>query len=163
MDLLISLPKTKWVNQHVLLMTNLYSKLTRDIQMARKTSSLVETAFIDHWVIPYGIHKYVFSDNGTQFVAKFFESSCGYLVVSYNTTTSYPLQANVKPWRNNNTIVARLHHSVKDTQSDWDDYVHPLTYDYKLQIHRSTIVTPFGLVLYRHPLYPETTDSPTAL
>lgn len=42
-------------------------------------------------------------------------------------------------------------------------YVQPLTYAYNTQVHRSTNVIPFSLVLSRQPPGPESTEYPTCL
>lgn len=47
--------------------------------------------------------------------------------------------------------MARLCHYVADHQSDWADFVQPLTYANKLQLHRSMGTTRFDLVLSRYP------------
>jgi len=162
MDLLGPLPRTRHGKQHVLVITDRYSKLTRTIALSKTTAPHVAQAFVDHWVMPYGIPASVLSDNGPQFVSKFMGAVCGILGVKQLTTTAYHPQTNGQTERYNKTIVARLRHYVAENQADWDEYVQPLTYAYNAQVHRSTRVPPFALVLSRNPPGPAQVIPPTA-
>ena len=66
-------------------------------------------------------------------------------------TTAYHPQSNGQTERFNRTLVERLWDYVNEHQRDWDDYVQPLTFEYNMQVHRSTETTPFDLVLTRPP------------
>lgn len=157
MDLLGPLPKTTKGNQNVLVITARYSKLTRAVPLTKTTANHVATAFLENWVISYEIPNYLLTDNGLQFVAKFFAAICLYMGLNQVTTTAYHPQTNGQTERYNKTIVARLRHYVAEHQSDWDVYVQPLTYDYHSQVHSSKKTTPFSLTLTRNPPSPETT------
>ena len=151
MDLLGPLPKTAHGNQHVLVITDRFSKLTRSIPLRTTTASVVANAFLDNWVYVYGAPRYVLTDNGPQFAAKFFDAVCALLGVRHYLTTAYHPQSNGQTERFNRTLVQRLRHYVEEHQRDWDDYVQPLTFAYNTQVHRSTETTPFDLVLTRAP------------
>ena len=99
----------------------------------------------------YGAPKYLLTDNGKQFAAKFFDSVCGLLGVRHYFTAFYHPQTNGQTERFNKTIMERLRHFAADYQTDWDLYIQPLTYAYNMQVHRSTGTTPFDLILSRHP------------
>lgn len=72
MDILGPLPRTDKGNQWVLVIKNRFSKLTRTIPLKQTTAPTIAQAFIDMWVMPYGMTNYVLTDNGSQFVSKFF-------------------------------------------------------------------------------------------
>jgi len=112
----------------VIVITDRYSKLTRAIPVASITAPHVASIFVDHWVIPYGIPEQILSDNGKQFVSKFFAALCAFLGAKLTTTTAYHPQCNGQTERYNKTIIARLRHYVDEHQSDWDEFVQPLTY-----------------------------------
>ena len=151
MDLLGPLPKTKRGNTFVLVITDRYSKLTRAIPLKATKATDIAMAFLDTWVYVYGAPKFLLTDNGPQFVAKFFETICSMLGVRHFTTTAYHPQTNGQAERFNRTIVQRLRHYVAEHQTDWDLYIQPLTYAYNMQVHRTTGTTPFDLILSRHP------------
>lgn len=73
------------------------------------------------------------------------------------TTTEYHTQANEQVERNNNSLTTRLRHYVDEHQTNWDEFVQPLTNTCKMQAHKSTGETPFILVLSRHPKNPAVT------
>lgn len=77
--------------------------------------------------------------------------------------TAYHPQNNGQTERYNKTVVARLRHCVAEEQSDWEEYIHPLTYAYNQQVNRSTGTTPFSFAVSRHPPEPPTFDIPTAM
>ncbi|CDF40922.1 unnamed protein product [Chondrus crispus] len=151
MDLLGPLLKTAHGNRHVLVMTDRFTKLTRSIPLRTTTASVVANAFLDNWVYVYGAPRYVLTDNGPQFAAKFFDAVCALLGVRHYLTTAYHPQTNGQTERFNRTLVQRLRHYVAEHQRDWDEYIQPLTFAYNTQVHRSTETTPFDLVLTRPP------------
>lgn len=63
----------------------------------------------------------------------------------------------------NKAIVASLRHYVAVYQRDWDLFVQPLNYGYKIKIYWSTNTTSFNLVLAMHPSAAVTFDIPSAL
>ena len=151
MDLPGPLPKTAHGNQHVLVITDRFTKLTHSIPLRTTTASVVANAFLDNWVYVYGAPRYVLTDNGPQFAAKFFDAVCALLTVRHYRTTAYHPQANGQIERFNRTLVQRHRHYLEEHQRDWDDYVQPLTFAYNTQVHRLTEITPFELVLTRPP------------
>ncbi|CDF38169.1 unnamed protein product [Chondrus crispus] len=138
-------------NRHVLVMTDRFTKLTRSIPLRTTTASVVANAFLDNWVYVYGAPRYMLTDNGPQFAAKFFDAVCALLGVRHYLTTAYHPQTNGQTERFNRTLVQRLRHYVAEHQRDWDEYIQPLTFAYNTQVHRSTETTPFDLVLTRPP------------
>ena len=151
MDILGDLTRTSRHNRFVLVITDRFSKLTVAIPLRTITAAVVADAFLSHWVFKYGAPKYLLTDNGKQFAAKFFDSVCGLLGVRHYFTAFYHPQTNGQTERFNKTIMERLRHFAADHQTDWDLYIQPLTYAYNMQVHRSTGTTPFDLILSRHP------------
>ena len=94
MDLLGLLPKTAHGNQHVLVITDRFSKLRHSILLRTTTASVVPNAFLDNWVYVYGAPRYVLTDNSPQFAAKFFDAVCALLGVQHYLTTAYHPQSN---------------------------------------------------------------------
>ena len=88
MDLLGSLSETTHGNQHVLVITGRFSKLRRSIPLRTTTASVVANAFSNNWVYVYGAPRYVLTENGPEFAAKFFDAVCALLVVRNYLTTA---------------------------------------------------------------------------
>ena len=150
-DILGPLPKTPRGNQFILVVCDRFTKLVRTIPLRTITSLAVAQAFCYHWVFVYGMPKTLLSDNGTQFSSKFFQACCIELGIKQVFTTAYHPQCNGQVERFNRTILSQLRAYVGEHQNDWDLYHGALTYSYNNQIHSSTGVTPFELVLSRPP------------
>jgi hypothetical protein len=102
-----------------------------------------------HWVFIYGPHQNLLSDNGPQFSSKFFQACCQILGVKQAFTTPYHPQANGQVERHNRTILSQPRKYIGYHQDDWDLFNRALTYAYNTQVHSSTNVSPFELVLSR--------------
>ncbi|CAN8077309.1 unnamed protein product [Agarophyton chilense] len=152
MDILGPLPKSSHGKRFVLVKTDTFTKFTRALPLGKTKATDVATAFLSHWVYPYGMPLYLLTDNGSQFVPKFFSHVCATLGIKHVTTTAYHPQTNGQVERFNRTLLDRLGHYVLENRLDWDDYVEPLVYAYNTQVHASTRTTPFDLTLTRSPL-----------
>lgn len=82
-DILRPLLKTLSGNQVLLIITDRYKKLTRDVSIPKTTASHNEASFVDSWVIPYGFSKYDLTNSETQFITKFFELLCAFLCTKH--------------------------------------------------------------------------------
>ena len=63
-DLIVPLPKTKNGKRHIMVITNRYSKLTREVSISNSKAPHVAAMFLNHWVFPYGIPNTLLTDNG---------------------------------------------------------------------------------------------------
>ena len=89
MDILGPLTLTDQGNRFLLVVTDRFSKLTRAYPLATTTAEVVAKTFFDGWVAAgYGIPQVLLTDNGTQFVAKFFQSFCRILGVKQVVTSA---------------------------------------------------------------------------
>jgi transposase InsO family protein len=117
-DILGPLPKTVHGNRFLLVILDRFSKLTRTIPMRTTTSLAVAKAFCTHWCFAYGPPKFLLSDNGTQFTAKFFIEVCRELGIAKVFTTAYSPQTNGQVERFNRTILSALRTYVANSQTD---------------------------------------------
>jgi transposase InsO family protein len=89
MDILGPLSETKDGNRFLLVIVDRFSKLTRTVPLKTITAEEVSKAFVNEWFCVYGAPVVLLSDNGTQFVSKFFQSVCRLLGVKQVFTTAY--------------------------------------------------------------------------
>lgn len=66
-----------------------YFMLTRTVLSSTTTAAHLANLFMGRWLIPYGLLAYLFIDNGTQFVTKFFATVCALLEVKHFSTAVY--------------------------------------------------------------------------
>lgn len=161
MDLLGPVPKKYHGNQHVLLMSDRFTNLSRSISLRTINFSVAANAFLDNWNLVYGARRFALTDNSLKFAAKFFDALCALLGVRQYFNTAYHSLTNVQTEQINCTLVQRLQHLIEEYQSDWDGYFQPLTLSYNAQVDRSTETSLFdrglarpqnGLVLARDAL-----------
>jgi Integrase core domain len=148
-DILGPLPKTDHGNRVLLVISDLFSKLTRTVPMRKTTALAVAKAFRDHWVFAYGPPKFLLSDNGTQFTAKLFVEVCRELGIA--NVFAYHPQTNGQVERFNRTILNALRTYVAKSQSDWDEYTSAITFGYNSRIHASLGFAPFEFILSSPP------------
>jgi Integrase core domain/Integrase zinc binding domain/RNase H-like domain found in reverse transcriptase len=90
MDILGPLPVTEKGNRFLLVITDRFSKLTRAFPLGNTAAGSVARTFFDGWVASgYGVPSILLTDNGSQFVAKFFQSFCKTLGVKQVFTSAY--------------------------------------------------------------------------
>lgn len=87
-DLLVPLLNTKMGSQHVLIVMDRYTKLTRAVSFSIITARKVSQAFTNYWVMMYGIPDFLLTSSGPQLVAKFFASVFGFLGFKKKETTA---------------------------------------------------------------------------
>lgn len=160
-DILGPLRKTASGNEYLLVMTDRFSKLTRTAPLSSITSYTVAKAFCDVWVFTYGPPVYLLSDNGGQFTSKYFQSICQILGTRNLFTSSYHPQTNGQAERFNRTLLSALRRYVAEELNDWDKFSDAITYGYNTQVHRSTGLSPFDLVLSRTPVHLSLENTPS--
>jgi len=164
MDLLAPLPKTAAGNEHLLVIVDRFSKMTRAIHFERIDAETIAAAFLDYWVATYGPLATVLSDNGPQFRSTFFQGVFSLLGISNRYATTYHPQTNGQVERYNRTIVGKLRKYVEDHQDRWDELVSMLTLAYNSRPQQSTGVAPLEFVTrerVRSPSVERMVGSPT--
>lgn len=152
-DILGELIRTKKGNRFLLVITDRFTKLTKTVPLKRITATAVAHAFVHHWVFHYGPPRTLLSDNGSQFMARFFTEVCRIMGTKNVYTTTYHPQCNGQVERFNRTILSALRSYLGDHPRDWDEFTSALTYAYNTQVHKTTGLAPFELVLSRPPTH----------
>jgi transposase InsO family protein len=127
--------------------TDRFSKLTRMVPLRSISAFTVARAFCEQWVFVYGAPRYVLTDKGTQFTAKFFLAVCRGLGIGKVFTTAYHPQTNGQVERFNRTILNSLRGYLSQYQNNWDEFISAITFGYNCRIHSSLGLAPFELVL----------------
>jgi transposase InsO family protein len=163
MDILGPLPKTERGNRFLLVICDRLSKLTRTVPLHTITALVVAKAFCDTWLFSYVPPRYLLTDNGTQFNAKFFLAVCRELGIAKIFTTSYHPQTNGQVERFNRTIINSFRGYVERRQGYWDEYTAAITFGYNCRVHSSLHLAPFELILSRPPPNLSVESTPTGI
>lgn len=81
MDISGPLPRATTENQFIVVITDRFTKLTRDILSSETAVPEIAWIFLDHWVIPYKILGFFLAESGPQIVSNCFETLCPFLGV----------------------------------------------------------------------------------
>ena len=147
MDILGPLTTTERGNRFLLVITDRFTKLTRAYPLSTTTADVVARTFFEGWVASgYGIPNVLLTDNGSQFLAKFFQTFCKILGIKQVFTSAYRPSTNGQTERFNRTVVEYMGAYVSEHQRDWDELAAIATYAYNVKPHSSTGYTPFELV-----------------
>lgn len=121
-------------NQHVNVMTERYTKLTRAMRTKKTLLLHVANVFCDSWVILHGRPPYVLIDNGVQFTSKLFATPCIMLDMTHLRTTVYHPQKIRQVKQYNFTIDTLLRHYCAKNQKALGTYAQSLTYSSNSQM-----------------------------
>jgi len=146
-DIFGPIPASKKGNHFILVITDLFAKLTKCVALRRLTAMSVASAIIDAWVSAYRPPD--LSDQGPQFMSNFFIAVMKMLGIETVRTTAYQPQTNGQVDRYNRTMATQLRHYVADDPSPWDELLPVITMAYNSQPHRSTGIAPFEIVIPR--------------
>jgi len=113
-EILGPLPTSRARNRYVLVFTDRFSKVVRCVALMKITAVSVASALVEVWVASYGPPDVILSDQGSQFMSKFFLSVCRTLGIEPRASTPYHPQTNGQVERYNHTIVKQIRHYVQD-------------------------------------------------
>lgn len=148
-DILGPLIQSKAGNKFVLVITDRFSKLTKCVALCKITAIGVVSPILEAWAACYGPPDTILSDQGPQFMSKFFIAVVKMLGTETVRTTAYHPRTNGQLERYNRTIATQLRHYVADDPAHWDELLPVLTMAYNSQPHRSTGIALFELVIPR--------------
>lgn len=137
-SILGSLPRTKNVIQHVVVITDWLADLIPVISTAKKKSAHIGTMFLNNCVMPYGMDFHTLARNVPKFVRKSSKTLCICVRVKNLTKTAYFPLTNGQAERYSHAIVARLRHYILEEQRNWETHLQPLTYAYSTKTVRAT-------------------------
>jgi hypothetical protein len=99
----------------------------------------------------HGLPSVVVSDRGGQFVAQFTRELYQLLGIKVAASTAYHPQTDGQTERLNQELEQYIRLFINERQSDWDDLIPMMEFQYNNHVHSSTQNTPFMLDTGRHP------------
>lgn len=112
MHFLCPLPEIKSCNQHIIFLTDRFTKLARAIAVTTVTSTSLTTVLAYNWVTSYCVSAYLLTDYRLQFISKFSAAITTHLVIKPLTTTAYHTQTKLQMKIYNKTIMVPFYHYV---------------------------------------------------
>lgn len=137
--------------ENVLVMTDVFSKLTIAVPTKDQTAKTVAKVFVQEWIQRYGCPQRIHSDLGRSFENCIVQALCRLYSIHKSRTTSYHPQGNSQCERFNRTLHNLLRTLVDDEKLKWPDHIRELVYVYNCTPHSSTGLSPYKLFFGRDP------------
>lgn len=99
--------KTKFGNRFVIVITDGFSRSTRETPAKKIIAFYVSEIVTDTWSVPYRVQKQVLLDSGSQFAGAVTNAACVSLGTQLLTTTAFQPQSNRQTGRFRLTLVHR--------------------------------------------------------
>jgi transposase InsO family protein len=158
MDLLGPL---KSVNQYtyVLVITDAFTKWVELVAVADKSATSIANAFFDTWICRYSVPKTLLSDNGKEFCNSILKELNEVFKIHHIKTSPYHPQTNAASERFNRTFISYLRSYITDKEQslDWTSWLPVAQLSYNTQVHASTKFTPYFLLHFHDPQFPNLT------
>ena len=120
MDIISGFKPTPVRNTCMLVIQDYFTKYVRVIPLPDHTAVSCAIAFVDHWVLTFGIPLLLHSDQGKEFESQLFTEMCEYLTVVKQRTNPYQPQSDGQVERFNRTLIEALTALVDVHMDDWD-------------------------------------------
>lgn len=150
MDLLGPLPKSKKGNQHLLVVTDYFTKFVLVHPLRKATTAPIIKFLREQVFLIFGVPEIVIFDNGPQFksreLQKFLQS---FQIPKIWFNARYHPQVNPTE-RVNRVLVTAISSYIKDNHQVWDEHIAEIAQALRLAKHDSTEVSPAYLVFGRH-------------
>lgn len=150
----LSLESSKGGYQHILVITDHFTKYAVAIPTKNQTAKTTAEAFYNNFVIHYGLPKRLHSDQGANFESKLIKELCELTGIERSRTTPYHPMGNGLTERFNRTLLQMLGTLTVEQKQNWKKYVGPMVHAYNSLRQETTGQTPYLLMYGRQPLLP---------
>jgi transposase InsO family protein len=134
----LTLEKSKGGYQHILVITDHYTRYAQAIPTKNQLAKATAEAFFNHFIVDYGILKRIHSNQGTNFVSKVIKELCQLTGMKKSRNTSYHPMGNGMCERFNRTILNMLGSLESHQKQNWKDCLGPMIHSYNCTRHDST-------------------------
>ncbi len=130
------------------------SKFVIAVPLTNKEASTVARAFVENFVLRYGIPKEIATDCGSEFLAEVFKKSCKILHIEKLQFTPYHHESIGSLENSHKNLGAFLRTQVAIHKGNWSSWVNFWCFAYNTTIHSETKFTPFELVFGKSCVLP---------
>lgn len=150
LDLLGPLPRSRAGNQHLLVISDWFSKYVLVHPMRKATAASIVKFLENHVFLVYGVPQIVLCDNGVQFVSKEFKKlMTDYQVQKIWFNAKYHPQVNPTE-RVNRVIVTAISSYIDKNHNTWDENIYKIAHAIRAAKHDVTSFSPNFLMFGRY-------------
>ena len=153
-DLTGPLTESSRGNKYIVVVKDALTRYVEAIPIRNKSADEVVHAFISTVVYRHGAVGWLISDNGREFVNKFFAQVAQLLNIKHTTITEYNPRANGLAENHMRTMKDALSIYCDESQKDWDSHLRGVTMSYNTTINSQTGFTPYFMLYGREARMP---------
>jgi transposase InsO family protein len=162
LDIYGPLPETERGNKYLLTYMDGLSRFTCIIPLKNQEAETVAEAFCTEIVLKGpGIPKVLLTDQGTNFLSRFFRSLCRLLEIEKIQTTAFHPESNGALERSHRQLGEFLRHYIDKDQTNWDVLAPFAQFCHNTSKCRTTGHTPYEVLFGRKPEIPSALKLPT--
>lgn len=159
MDIVV-LPESEWGNKYALVMQDDLTRFLVVAPMDNQEAETVSKTFVEKFICKFGTPLELVTDQGANFMSKFFKHACKILKIKKINTSAYHPQANLVE-RSNRELKTYLRQFVGENPQQWDQHLDYFTFEYNTTNNSSTSYSPFELLYGRKARIPTSIYTPT--
>jgi transposase InsO family protein len=154
LDIVGPLTQTSEDNRCLLTFQDELSKYTVAVPIPQQNAMTVAKVFVEEVVLKFEIPPVLFTDQGSNFLSKYFANVCKLLRIKRIKTSRYHPQTNAALERIPRVLVEYLRCYILEDQTDWDKWISYATFVFNTTPHSSTGFTPHEVRFGRKPNIP---------
>lgn len=132
--------------EHVLIMTDVFSKFTQAVPTRDQRASTVAGVLVREWFYRFGVLERIHSDQGRDFESQLIQQLCGLYGIQKTYATPYHPHGNGQCERFNRTLHGLLQTLPPAKKLDWPHYLLPIIFSYNTTTHQTTGESPYLLM-----------------
>lgn len=149
LDLVGPLETDELDNKYILTIQCDLTKYVEAYPLKNKEAVSVATAFVNNFILRYGIPMVVVTDRGTEFISSVFIESCKILRIKQMSSTAYHHQTLGALENSHKHLGAYLRMQVARGKGNWSACIPFWCFAYNVTVHTETKYTPYELVFGR--------------